>query len=75
MPTEKKVKNYSSLIGFLKTGKTAAQIASNYRLDSVVAAKRMVAAATKAGAAKFTTTKGKKPAGVVGRCPNVYTAI
>lgn len=62
---------FERLAQFLAPGKTATQIAASYHLSSIVAAKRLVKYAQKAG---FTieVTKGKKPPGSVGRLPNVY---
>ncbi len=65
------VQPYDTLVTFLKGGKTAKEIAARYALNSIVAAKRLVKYARKAGV-MIEVTKGKKPPGSVGRLPNVY---
>lgn len=65
------IMRFSKLAEFLKPGRTAAQIAAAYKLGGPVQAKRFVAAAMKAGVS-IGIVKGSKPAGSVGRRPDVY---
>lgn len=74
--TEKKPKTVDTarmqgLANFLKIGRTADQIMKTYKLKSVVASKRLVAQAVKAGF-KISKSKSTKAADHVGRRPNVY---
>lgn len=64
----------NSLASFLKKGRTAKQISSQYHLKSVVSAKRLVSMAQKVGH-KISKTKSTEAAGHVGRRPMVYQTV
>ena len=73
LASTKKVLSHAAFLVYMRTGRTALQIATSYQLGSTVAAKRFVARMARVTNTRVVIHKGAKKANEVGRRPNVYT--